>query len=142
LPPMLTGEHFWCQGYSEPQSGSDLASLKCRAERDGDYYVLNGSKIWTTYAHHATHMFLLVRTDNGGKPQHGITFLLLDMRTPGITIDPIISISGEHEQNQVFFEDVRVPVENRVGEEHQGWAVAKYLLEFERGGHAYSPRLA
>ena len=141
LPPMLSGDHFWCQGYSEPQSGSDLASLKLKAERDGDHYVLNGSKIWTTYAHHASHMFLLVRTRSDGKPQQGITFLLLDMKTPGITIDPIISISGEHEQNQVFFEDVRVPVGNVVGEENDGWTVAKYLLEFERGGQAYSPRL-
>lgn len=141
LPPMLSGDHFWCQGYSEPQSGSDLASLKLKAERDGDHYVLNGSKIWTTYAHHASHMFLLVRTRSDGKPQQGITFLLLDMKTPGITIDPIISISGEHEQNQVFFEDVRVPVGNVVGEENDGWTVAKYLLQFERGGQAYSPRL-
>ena len=141
LPPMLSGDHFWCQGYSEPQSGSDLASLKLRAERDGDVYVLNGSKIWTTYAHHATHMFLLVRTRSDGKPQQGITFLLLDMKTPGLSIDPIISISGEHEQNQVFFQDVRVPVANVVGAENDGWTVAKYLLEFERGGHAYSPRL-
>ncbi|WP_111657060.1 acyl-CoA dehydrogenase family protein [Isoalcanivorax indicus] len=141
LPRMLSGEHFWCQGYSEPQSGSDLASLKLKADRDGDHYVLNGSKIWTTYAHHASHMFLLVRTRSDGKPQQGITFLLLDMNTPGITIDPIISISGEHEQNQVFFEDVRVPVANVVGEENDGWTVAKYLLEFERGGQAYSPRL-
>ncbi|MBZ2189883.1 acyl-CoA dehydrogenase family protein [Alcanivorax sp. JB21] len=141
LPPMLSGDHFWCQGYSEPQSGSDLASLKLRAERDGDHYVLNGSKIWTTYAHHASHMFLLVRTRSDGKPQQGITFLLLDMKTPGLTVDPIISISGEHEQNQVFFEDVRVPVSNVVGQENDGWSVAKYLLEFERGGQAYSPRL-
>lgn len=141
LPRMLSGEDFWCQGYSEPQSGSDLASLKCRAERDQDHYVINGSKIWTTYAHHANRMFLLVRTRSDGKPQQGITFLLLNMDTPGITIDPIISVTGEHEQNQVFFEDVRVPVTNVVGQENDGWTVAKYLLEFERGGGAYSPRM-
>jgi alkylation response protein AidB-like acyl-CoA dehydrogenase len=141
LPRMLTGEHFWCQGYSEPGSGSDLASLQCRAVADGDDFVINGSKIWTTYAHHATHMFCLVRTDNTGKPQQGITFLLVDMKTPGITVDPIISFTGEHEQNQVFFEDVRVPRANVVGKENDGWTVAKYLLEFERGGSASGPRL-
>ncbi len=141
LPAMLSGEDFWCQGYSEPQSGSDLASLKCKAERDGDYYIINGSKIWTTYAHHANRIFMLVRTRNDGKPQQGITFLLVDMDTPGISVDPIISVTGEHEQNQVFFQDVRVPVDQRVGEENAGWSVAKYLLEFERGGSAHSPRL-
>ncbi|MFZ5756569.1 MAG: acyl-CoA dehydrogenase family protein [Pseudomonadota bacterium] len=141
LPRMLTGEDFWCQGYSEPGSGSDLASLACKAERDGDHYVINGSKIWTTYAHHANRMFCLVRTDNSGKPQQGITFLLLDMNTPGITVDPIWSFTEEHEQNQVFFEDVRVPVGNVVGRENDGWTVAKYLLEFERGGNAYGPRM-
>lgn len=141
LPRMLTGEDFWCQGYSEPGSGSDLASLQCKAVRDGDHYVINGSKIWTTYAHHANRMFCLVRTDGSGKPQQGITFLLIDMATPGITVDPIISFTGEHEQNQVFFEDVRVPVTNVVGRENDGWSVAKYLLEFERGGSAYGPRL-
>jgi len=141
LPRMLTGEDFWCQGYSEPGSGSDLASLACRAERDGDHYVINGSKIWTTYAHHANRMFCLVRTNNTGKPQQGITFLLLDMNTPGITVDPIWSFTEEHEQNQVFFEDVRVPAANIVGKENDGWTVAKYLLEFERGGNAYGPRM-
>jgi len=141
LPRMLTGEDFWCQGYSEPGSGSDLASLACKAERDGDHYVINGSKIWTTYAHHANKMFCLVRTDSTGKPQQGITFLLLDMKTPGITVDPIISFTEEHEQNQVFFEDVRVPVANIIGKENDGWTVAKYLLEFERGGNAYGPRM-
>lgn len=141
LPRMLTGEDFWCQGYSEPGSGSDLASLQCRAVRDGDHYVINGSKIWTTYAHHANRMFCLVRTDNSGKPQQGITFLLLDMNTPGITVDPIISFTGEHEQNQVFFEDARVPAHNIIGKENDGWSVAKYLLEFERGGNASGPRL-
>lgn len=134
LPRILSGEDYWCQGYSEPQSGSDLASLMLKAERDGDDYVLNGSKIWTTHAHHANRMFCLVRTRFDGKPQQGISFLLLEMKTPGIAVDPIISLAGEHELNQVFFEDVRVPVSNRLGEENDGWTVAKYLLEFERSG--------
>lgn len=134
LPRILSGEDYWCQGYSEPASGSDLAALKLRADSDGDHYVLNGTKIWTTHAHVANRMFCLVRTDGSGKPQQGITFLLLDMDTPGITVDPILFASGTHEVNQVFFDNVRVPKANRVGAEHQGWTVAKYLLEFERGG--------
>ena len=134
LPRILSGEDYWCQGYSEPGAGSDLASLKLRATSDGDQYVLNGTKIWTTHAHVANRMFCLVRTRDGGKPQEGITFLLLDMDTPGITVEPIRFASGTYEVNQVFFDDVRVPKANRVGEEHQGWTVAKYLLEFERGG--------
>ncbi|MCC5888843.1 MAG: acyl-CoA dehydrogenase family protein [Gammaproteobacteria bacterium] len=134
LPRILSGEDYWCQGYSEPGSGSDLASLGLRALRDGDHYVLNGTKIWTTHAQHANRMFLLVRTDAGGRPQAGITFLLMDMDTPGISVEPIIFSSGDHEVNTVFFEDVRVPVANRVGDENDGWTVAKYLLEFERGG--------
>ncbi|GGB80780.1 MULTISPECIES: acyl-CoA dehydrogenase family protein [Henriciella] len=134
LPRILAGEDYWCQGYSEPGSGSDLASLQMRAVSDGDDYILNGSKIWTTQAHHANKMFCLVRTSNEGKPQTGITFLLLDMTTPGIRVEPIITIAGEHEVNQVFFDDVRVPKSGRVGEENDGWTVAKYLLEFERGG--------
>jgi acyl-CoA dehydrogenase len=136
LPRMLSGEHYWCQGYSEPQSGSDLASLQIRAVREGDVYRVSGSKLWTTHAHYANWMFLLVRTASDGKPQAGITFLLTPMDAPGITVQPIISISGEHEVNQVFFDDVAIPVGNRVGEEHQGWTVAKALLEFERGGGA------
>ena len=132
LPRILSGEDYWCQGYSEPGSGSDLASLSLRADRDGDHYVLNGSKIWTTHAHFATKMFCLVRTNRHGRPQQGITFLLLDMDTPGITVRPIHSIADDHDFNQVFFEDVRVPVSGRLGEEDQGWGVAKYLLEFER----------
>ncbi|MBW8812800.1 MAG: acyl-CoA dehydrogenase family protein [Caulobacterales bacterium] len=136
LPRMLSGEHYWCQGYSEPQSGSDLASLQMRAVRDGDDYVVTGSKIWTTHAQYANWMFLLVRTATDGKPQAGITFLLTPMDVKGLSVRPIISISGEHEVNQVFFDDVRIPVTNRVGEEHQGWTVAKALLEFERGGGA------
>jgi alkylation response protein AidB-like acyl-CoA dehydrogenase len=136
LPRILSGEDYWCQGYSEPGSGSDLASLQCKAERDGGDYVINGTKIWTTQAHYANRMFCLVRTDNSGKPQRGITFVLIDMDTPGIKVEPIITMSGDHEVNQVFFDDVRVPVKNRVGEENDGWTVAKYLLEFERGGSA------
>jgi acyl-CoA dehydrogenase len=136
LPRMLSGEHYWCQGYSEPQSGSDLASLQIRAVRDGDDYRVSGSKLWTTHAHYANWMFLLVRTSTEGKPQAGISFLLTPMDAPGITVQPIVSISGEHEVNQVFFDDVRIPVANRVGEENQGWTVAKALLEFERGGGA------
>ncbi|MFW6093363.1 MAG: acyl-CoA dehydrogenase family protein [Pseudomonadota bacterium] len=134
LPRILSGEDYWCQGYSEPAAGSDLAALKLRATSDGGDYVLNGTKIWTTHAHVANRMFCLVRTDDSGKPQQGITFLLLDMDTPGITVEPIIFTSGTHEVNQVFFDDVRVPKTNRVGAENDGWTVAKYLLEFERGG--------
>jgi acyl-CoA dehydrogenase len=133
LPRMLTGEHYWCQGYSEPASGSDLASLQTRAVRDGEDYVVNGSKIWTTHAHVANWMFLLARTSTEGRPQTGISFLLVDMASPGISVRPIITLAGEHEINQVFFDSVRVPIKNRVGEENQGWTVAKYLLEFERG---------
>ncbi len=140
LPRILSGEDYWCQGYSEPGSGSDLASLKCKAESDGDDYVINGTKIWTTHAHFANLMFCLVRTDASGKPQTGITFVLIDMNTPGISIEPIITMAGEHEVNQVFFDNVRVPKANRIGEENDGWTVAKYLLEFERGG-AYAPGL-
>jgi alkylation response protein AidB-like acyl-CoA dehydrogenase len=132
LPRILSGEDYWCQGYSEPGSGSDLASLSLKAERDGEHYVLNGSKIWTTHAHFANKMFCLVRTSRDGRPQQGITFLLLDMDLPGITVRPIHSIADDHDFNQVFFEDVRVPVSGRLGEEDQGWGVAKYLLEFER----------
>jgi len=134
LPRILSGEDYWCQGYSEPGSGSDLASLQLRATSDGDDYVLNGTKIWTTHAHFANRMFCLVRTKSDGKQQEGITFVLLDMDTPGLKIEPIITLAGDHEVNQVFFDDVRVPKKNRVGEENQGWTVAKYLLEFERGG--------
>ncbi|USQ95593.1 acyl-CoA dehydrogenase family protein [Caulobacter sp. RL271] len=134
LPRILSGEDYWCQGYSEPGSGSDLASLRMSAAADGDDYVLNGSKIWTTHAHWATHMFCLVRTSTEGKPQAGITFLLVQMDRPGITVDPIITLAGEHEVNQVFFDGVRTPKADRLGAENQGWTVAKHLLEFERGG--------
>jgi len=134
LPRILSGEDYWCQGYSEPASGSDLASLQLKAQSDGDHLILNGSKIWTTHAHYANRMFILVRTDDTGRPQQGITFLLLDMDLPGISVEPILFASDTHEVNQVFFDNVRVPKINIVGEENQGWTVAKYLLEFERGG--------
>ena len=127
---------WWCQGFSEPGAGSDLASLKCSARRDGDAYVLNGQKIWTTQAQHADWMFGLFRSDNSGKKQQGITFLLLDMLSPGITIRPIETIDGGHDANEVFFDDVRVPVENRIGEEGLGWDYAKQLLGGERSGIA------
>jgi acyl-CoA dehydrogenase len=141
LPRILSGEDYWCQGYSEPSSGSDLASLRTRAARDGDDYVINGTKIWTTHAHHANRMFALVRTADTPRPQEGISFLLIDMTTKGIFIRPIITIGGDHEVNQVFFDDVRVPEANRVGEENAGWTYAKYLLEFERGASFRAPRL-
>lgn len=141
LPRILTGEHFWCQGYSEPHAGSDLAPLKMRAVRDGDRFVCNGTKIWTTHANVANWIFCLVRTGQFDRPQQGITFLLIPMDTPGITVQPIVMTSGEHIQNQIFFDDVRVPVENVVGQVDDGWTVAKYLLEFERGGSAYAPGL-
>ncbi len=134
LPRILSGEDFWCQGYSEPQSGSDLASLRTRAVADGDDYIVNGSKIWTTHAQWANRIFCLVRTSPDAKQQAGITFLLIDMDTPGITVTPIITLAGDHEVNQVFFDNVRVPKANCLGEENQGWTVAKHLLEFERGG--------
>ena len=146
LPAIRESTVWWCQGYSEPGSGSDLASLRTRAELQGDHYVVNGQKIWTTNAHWADWMFCLVRTSNEGKRQEGISFLLIDMKTPGIKVDPIYLVDGtrtpmRHEVNQVFFTDVKVPVENRVGEENKGWTYAKYLLEFERGGQAFGPRL-
>jgi acyl-CoA dehydrogenase len=141
LPRLLSGEDYWCQGYSEPGAGSDLASLKCRAEPDGDDYVVTGTKIWTTHAQFANRIFCLVRTSSVGKPQAGISFLLIDMRAPGVTVRPIVSLGGDHEINQVFFDDVRVPKADRVGEEGQGWTCAKYLLEFERGGGIAAPRL-
>ncbi|MBJ7498711.1 MAG: acyl-CoA dehydrogenase family protein [Sphingopyxis sp.] len=140
LPRILSGEDYWCQGFSEPGAGSDLAALQLRAVPDGADYVLNGSKIWTTHAHFANRMFALVRTSNEGKPQAGISFLLLDMATPGITIEPIRTLAGDHEFNQVFFDDVRVPRANRLGGENEGWSVAKHLLTFERGGK-YAPGL-
>jgi alkylation response protein AidB-like acyl-CoA dehydrogenase len=146
LPKIAAAEELWCQGYSEPGSGSDLASLRTKADREGDHYIVNGQKIWTTNAHYADWIFCLVRTSNEGKRQEGISFLLIDMKSPGIKIDPIYLVDGtrtpmRHEVNQVFFTDVKVPVENLVGEENKGWTYAKYLLEFERGGQAHGPRL-
>lgn len=143
LPGILKGEDFWAQGYSEPNAGSDLAALSCRAIADGDDYIINGSKIWTTYAHHANRMFMLVRTSNEGKKQQGITFLLLDRTDyPGMEIRPIIGLDGFPEQCEVFFDDCRVPQSGRVGEENDGWSVAKHLLKHERGGgSAASPTL-
>src|SRR5467141_1417677 len=133
LPRIYNGDDFWCQGYSEPGSGSDLASLKTRAVRYEDHYVVNGQKTWTTLAHYADWIFCLVRTDaNVKKRQEGISFLLIDMKTPGISVRPLILMDGGHEVNEVFFDDVKVPVENRVHEEGKGWTVAKYLLGHER----------
>ncbi|GAB5456403.1 MAG: acyl-CoA dehydrogenase family protein [Henriciella sp.] len=137
LPKILAGEEWWCQGYSEPGAGSDLASVKTTAVRDGDHYVINGQKTWTTLAQHADWGFFLCRTDpNAAKPQEGISFILVDMNTPGIEVRPIITIDGGHEVNEVWLTDVRVPVENRVGEENQGWTYAKFLLAHERSGIA------
>ncbi len=136
LPKMLTSEHWWCQGYSEPGSGSDLASLKTTAVRDGDEYVINGQKTWTTLGHIADHIFCLCRTSKDGKPQEGISFILVPMDTPGVEVRPIITLDGEHEVNEVWLSDVRVPVANLVGEENKGWTLAKYLLTYERTGIA------
>jgi alkylation response protein AidB-like acyl-CoA dehydrogenase len=133
LPRIYQGDDFWCQGYSEPGSGSDLASLKTKARRNGDQYIVNGQKIWTSYAHYADWIFCLVRTDPGSeKRQEGISFLLMDMKAPGITVRPLILMDGGHSVNEVFFDDVKVPVENLVHEEGKGWTVAKYLLGHER----------
>jgi len=136
LPRILSGEDWWCQGYSEPGAGSDLASLKTRAVREGDDYVINGQKTWTTLGQHANKIFCLVRTSSEGKPQEGISFLLVDLDTPGIEMRPIRLIEGGHEVNEVFFTDVRVPAKNLVGEENKGWTIAKYLLSHERTGIA------
>jgi alkylation response protein AidB-like acyl-CoA dehydrogenase len=143
LPKILSGEDYWCQGFSEPGSGSDLASLQCRAtlSDDGTHYRLNGSKIWTTHAHWANRMFALVRTDASVKKQAGISFLLVDMNQPGVSVRPLLTLAGDHEVNQVFLEDAIVPVEDRVGEEGDGWKLAKFLLENERGGSCHSPKL-
>ena len=136
LPRILKSEDWWCQGYSEPGSGSDLASLKTKAERDGDDYIINGAKIWTSYAQHADWIFCLVRTDNSGKKQEGITFILADMKSDGIKVNPIIGIDNEHNLNEVEFNNVRVPAKNVVGEVGKGWTVAKALLAHERTGIA------
>ena len=136
LPAIAANETWWCQGYSEPDAGSDLASLRTRAVRDGDHYVVNGTKTWTTAAHWADMMFCLVRTDTEVKPQEGISFLLLDMRDPGVEVRPIVTMDGGREINTVYLTDVKVPVENRIGEENQGWTYAKFLLGHERFGIA------
>ncbi len=144
LPKIRNADVWWVQGYSEPGSGSDLASLQMKAENKGDHYLINGSKTWTTYGQYGDWIFCLVRTDGSGKKQEGISFILIDMKSPGISIEPIYTLDlppeGFQEVNQVFFDDVKVPIENRVGEEHMGWTYAKYLLQFERG-NSYSPSL-
>jgi len=136
LPRILDGTDWWCQGYSEPGAGSDLASLKTRAVRDGDHYIVNGQKTWTTLGQHADWIFCLVRTDPEAQQQRGISFLLIDMKSPGITVRPIITLDGDHEVNEVFFDNVKVPAQNLVGRENEGWTCAKYLLTYERTGLA------
>ena len=136
LPRILDGSDWWCQGYSEPGAGSDLAALKTTAVREGDHYIVNGQKTWTTLAQHANMIFCLVRTDREAPKQAGISFLLIDMNTPGVEIRPIVLLDGDPDVNEVFFTDVRVPVENLVGEENMGWTYAKYLLTYERTGIA------
>lgn len=141
LPRILSGEDYWCQGYSEPGSGSDLAALKTKAELRGDTYVVNGSKMWTTHAHHANWIFALVRTDASSRKQQGISFLLIPMDQPGVTVTPIVTLANDHEVNQTFFDNAETDAANRIGEEGQGWTIAKYLLENERGGSCAAPAL-
>ncbi|MGP1282162.1 MAG: acyl-CoA dehydrogenase family protein [Parasphingopyxis sp.] len=141
LPRILSGEDYWCQGYSEPGSGSDLASLKTTARRDGDAYAVNGSKIWTTHAHYANWIFCLVRTDPDARKQAGISFLLVPMDQEAISVSPILTLAGDHEVNAVFFDDAKTDADNLIGEEGQGWTIAKFLLENERGGSCHAPRL-
>jgi acyl-CoA dehydrogenase len=141
LPPILWGADLWCQGFSESEAGSDLAAIQTRAIRDGDGYVVSGRKLWTTGAHLANRMFALVRTEKGSKPQEGITFLLLNMETPGIRITPIITIDGQHEFNEVNFDEVRVPAADRIGAENDGWAVAKHLMRLARSNNTTSGSL-
>lgn len=136
LPSILSNAEFWCQGFSEPGAGSDLASVKTKAVRQGDDYIVNGQKTWTSYAHYADWMFCLVRTDPDAKKQEGISFLLVDMKSPGVSVRPIVTLDGDHLVNEVFLEDVKVPVENLVGEENKGWSYAKFLLSNERTGIA------
>jgi len=136
LPRILSCEHWWCQGYSEPGAGSDLASLKTTAAREGEFYIVNGQKTWTTLAQHADMIFCLVRTDSGVRKQEGISFLLIDMHAPGVSVRPIIMLDEDHEVNEVFFDNVKVPLQNLVGEENKGWTYAKYLLGHERTGIA------
>ena len=141
LPRILSGEDYWCQGYSEPGAGSDLASLTTRAERRGDRYIVNGAKIWTTHAHHANWIFALVRIDPAAKKQAGISFLLLPMDQPGVSVTPIVTMANDHEVNAVFFDDAITSIDNLVGSEGQGWTIAKFLLENERGGSCVAPAL-
>lgn len=141
LPRILNGEDYWCQGYSEPGAGSDLAAVKTKAERRGDKYVVNGSKIWTTHAHHANWIFALVRTDSEVQKQRGISFLLIPMDQPGVEVSPIITMANDHEVNATFFDNAETGVENLIGEEGQGWTIAKFLLENERGGSCSAPAL-
>lgn len=141
LPRILDGTDYWCQGFSEPGSGSDLASLKTRAELRGDQYVINGQKLWTTHAHHATHMFCLAKTIPDAKAQRAISFLLIDMDQPGVEVRPIIGLAGDHEVNEVYLDEATTPAYNLVGEEGQGWTIAKFLLENERGGACHAPKL-
>ena len=136
LPRIISGEHWWCQGYSEPGSGSDLASLRTSAVRQGSHYVVNGQKTWNTLGQYADWIFCLVRTSSEGRPQQGISFLLIDMKTPGVSVRPIITLDGEHEINDIFFDNVEVPVQNLVGEENKGWTYAKFLLSHERTSNA------
>lgn len=141
LPRIISGEDYWCQGYSEPGAGSDLAAVKTRAERVGDKYVVNGSKIWTTHAHHANWIFALVRTDPSVQKQRGISFLLIPMEQPGVSVSPIVTMANDHEVNATFFDNAETPAENLIGEEGQGWTIAKFLLENERGGSCAAPAL-
>ncbi|ORU90823.1 MAG: pimeloyl-CoA dehydrogenase large subunit [Cycloclasticus sp. symbiont of Poecilosclerida sp. M] len=140
LPDILKSDIWWAQGYSEPNAGSDLASLQTKAEKQGDYYIINGSKTWATHGHYADKMFALVRTSQEDRKQKGISFLLLDMNDPGVTVDPIVTVDGMHVVNQVFLDNVKVPVENLVGKEGEGWTIAKYLLQHERTNIAQVPR--
>jgi acyl-CoA dehydrogenase len=141
LPKMLAGEHYWAQGFSEPGAGSDLAAIKTTAVRHGDYYIVTGTKMWTTHAHFANWVFCIVRTEQTDRVQDGISFLLIDLTSRGIRIEPIRLLAIDHEVNQIFFDDVKVPVSNLVGEAGRGWQYAKFLLELERGGSAFSGRV-
>ena len=141
LPRIISGEDYWCQGYSEPGAGSDLAAVKTRAERVGDKYIVNGSKIWTTHAHHANWIFALVRTDPTVQKQRGISFLLIPMEQPGVSVSPIVTMANDHEVNATFFDNAETPADNLIGEEGQGWTIAKFLLENERGGSCAAPAL-
>ncbi|WP_298192515.1 acyl-CoA dehydrogenase family protein [Novosphingobium sp.] len=141
LPRIISGEDYWCQGYSEPGAGSDLAAVKTRAERVGDKYIVNGSKIWTTHAHHANWIFALVRTDPTVQKQRGISFLLVPMEQPGVSVSPIVTMANDHEVNATFFDNAETSADNLIGEEGQGWTIAKFLLENERGGSCAAPAL-